>query len=329
VNERFSVDERYRGGRLVRVALLGLLLVTSAFVFSTCGGAREEVRLGMVDWPEAVAKTNVAAIIVEALGYETEIQELSVPSVFEGLESGNIDVFVEAWFPTMQPNLDEIDPDSVESVAINLPEATFSVAVNRAACQAGVLSHEDLNDFSNNFEEDGQPTIFGIEPANDGNQVVLEMIASDTYELGEWKLVESSTNGMLSEVERRTQNGEWVAFVGWEPHWMNNKYEMCLLEDPQEAWGGKSHVETLVNEEFSEKYPQLYRFFKQMKVNREIQAQLIDQIDNSGKEPEEIAVEWLRANPRIAGEWLEGISATDGTEGFEALRRYLERTVRE
>jgi len=318
-----------RGGRLVRLALLGLLLVASVFFFSACGGARNEVRFGTVDWPEAIAKTNVAATIVEALGYETEIQELSVPTVFEGLESGDIDVFIEAWFPTMQPNLDEIDPNSVESVAINLPEATFSVAVNKPACDAGVLSHEDLNDFANRFEEDGQPTIFGIEPGNDGNQVVLEMIASNTYKLGGWKLVESSTSGMLAEVDRRSREGEWVAFVGWEPHWMNNKFDMCLLEDPEEAWGGKSHVETLVNEEFSEKHPQLYRFFKQMKVNREIQAELIEQIDNSGKKPEEIAVEWLRANPRIAAEWLEGVSATDGTEGFEVLRRYLERRVRE
>ena len=77
-----------RGGRLVRLALLGLLLVASVFFFSACGGARNEVRFGTVDWPEAIAKTNVAATVVEALGYETQIQELSVPTVFEGLESG-------------------------------------------------------------------------------------------------------------------------------------------------------------------------------------------------------------------------------------------------
>src|SRR5215213_11598695 len=102
-----------RGGRIVRGALLGLLLVASVFVFSACSGASNEVRFGTVDWPEAIAKTNVAATVAEALGYETEIQELSVPTVFEDLESGDLDVFVEAWFPTMQPNLDAIDPNSV------------------------------------------------------------------------------------------------------------------------------------------------------------------------------------------------------------------------
>ena len=309
----------------MKAALLGLLLLASVFVFGACGGAGEDVRFGTVDWPEAIAKTHVAATVVEALGYETEIQELSVPGVFEGLESGALDIFVEAWFPTMQPNLDATDPGSIETVGINLSEATFSVAVNRTACDAGVRSHEDLDRFANRFEEDGQPTIIGIEPGNDGNQVVLDMIANDTYSLGDWKLVESSTDGMLAQVDRRTSEGEWVAFTGWEPHWMNNRYDMCLLEDPEEAWGGKSRVETLVNENFPEEYPELYEFFERMKVDRDIQAELIDQIDNSGKEPEEVALDWLKANPAVTAGWLRGVTATDGTDGFEALRGYLER----
>ena len=312
----------------MRAVLLGLLLIAGPFVFGACGGASNEVRFGTVDWPEAIAKTYVAATVAEALGYESEIQELSVPAVFEGLEAGQLDVFVEAWFPTMQPNLDAIDLYSVESATINLPEATFSIAVNRAACDAGLRSHEDLNNFANRFEERGQPTVYGIEPGNDGNQVVLDMIVADTYSLGDWKLVESSTDGMLAEVERRTREGEWVAFTGWEPHWMNNRYEMCLLEDPEEAWGGKSRVETLVNEDFAEEYPELYEFFEQMKVDKNIQAELIDQIDNSGKQPEEVALDWLRAHPTLTTRWLEGVTATDGTEGSEALRNYLAGRVR-
>ena len=315
-----------RGSRLVKVALLGLLLLVGAFMFGACGGggeADETVNFGTVDWPEAVAKTNVASIIVDALGYQTEVQELGVPTVFQGLDTGDLDVFVEAWFPTMQTNFDEVQ--DVESVTTNLEEATFSIAVNREACEAGVTSHEDLAEFADRFEEGGTPTIYGLEPGNDGNQVVLDMIENDQYNLGDWKLVESSTTGMLSEVDRRLGDGEWVAWTGWEPHWMNNRYDMCLLEDPEEAWGGQSHVETLVNNEFPEQFPELYTFFEQMVVTPEIQRELIDGIDNSGLSPEEFALQWLRENPEITDNWLAGIEATDGTDGAEALRSYLEQ----
>ncbi len=315
-----------RGGRFVRVALLGLLLLVGAFMFGACGGggeADETVNFGTVDWPEAVAKTNVASTIVDALGYQTEVQELGVPTVFQGLDTGDLDVFVEAWFPTMQTNFDEVQ--DVESVTTNLEEATFSVAVNQEACEAGVTSHEDLAEFADRFEEGGTPTIYGLEPGNDGNQVVLDMIENDQYDLGNWELIESSTNGMLSEVDRRLGDGEWVAWTGWEPHWMNNRYDMCLLEDPEEAWGGQSHVETLVNNEFPEQFPELYTFFEQMVVTSEIQRELIDGIDNSGLPPEEFAIQWLRENPDVTDNWLAGIEATDGTDGAEALRNYLEQ----
>src|SRR5919202_2217925 len=102
-----------RGGRYVRVALLALLLVVVLFVFGSCGGGGagtdNTVNFGTVDWPEAIAKTNVSSTIVQALGYQTEIQELGVPTVFKGLEQGDLDVFVEAWFPTMQTNLDAVN----------------------------------------------------------------------------------------------------------------------------------------------------------------------------------------------------------------------------
>jgi glycine betaine/proline transport system substrate-binding protein len=316
-----------RGGRFARAALWGVLLVAGAFLFSACGGggesADETVNFGTVDWPEAIAKTNVSSTIVDALGYQTEVQELGVPTVFQGLDTGDLDVFVEAWFPTMQTNFDEVN--DVESVTTNLEEATFSIAVNQEACEAGVTSHEDLAAFADRFEEGGTPTIYGLEPGNDGNQVVLDMIENDQYDLGDWELIESSTNGMLSEVDRRLGDGEWVAWTGWEPHWMNNRYEMCLLDDPELAWGGPSHVETLVNNEFPEQFPDLYTFFEQMVVTPEIQRELIDGIDNSGLPPEEFALQWLRENPEVTDNWLAGIEATDGTDGAEALRTYLEQ----
>ncbi|MDP9457136.1 MAG: glycine/betaine ABC transporter substrate-binding protein [Actinomycetota bacterium] len=311
--------------------LVGLTLLGSAFVFSACGGSGgggaqggggsgEPVNFGTVDWPEAIAKTNVSATIVEALGHETEIQQLGVPVIFKGLEQGDLDVFVEAWFPTMDTNMKQVEPGSVESVTTNLPEATFSVAVNREACDAGVESHEDLDQYKEEFEG----KIYGIEPGNDGNKVVMDMIKNDTYGLGDWELVESSTNGMLSEVDRHIKDGEWVAFTGWEPHWMGQKYDMCLLEDPEMAWGGPSHVETLVTADFGEDTPELYQFFEQMKVDKEIQGNWIDMIDNSGKEPEEVATEWLQDNPKVTDKWLSGVESSDGTPGPEALASHLE-----
>jgi len=61
-------------------------------------------------------------------------------------------------------------------------------------------------------------------------------------------------------------------------------------------------------------------WFPTMQVNLDA----IDRIDNSGRQPEEVALQWLRENPETTNRWLEGVMAADGTDGAEALRRYLE-----
>ena len=100
-----SSTGRWKG--TARAGLLTTVFVAGAFLLGACGGggtegSGEPVRFGTVDWPEAIAKTNVSAEMVQALGYETDVQTLSVPLVFQGLETGDLDLFVEAWFPTMQ-----------------------------------------------------------------------------------------------------------------------------------------------------------------------------------------------------------------------------------
>lgn len=310
--------------RRFRRAALVCVVSVSALAFSACGGSgadgSEPVEFGYVGWPEAIAKTHISETMVQALGHETESSELTLPAIFQGLETGDLDLFVEAWLPSMQSNLDSVEEGTIESLAVNLPETTYSLAVNGEAYEAGVVSHEDLDDFRGEF--DGE--VYGIEPGNDGNEIIIEMIENDTYGLGDWEIVESSTSGMLGEVGRRTGDGEWVVFAGWEPHWMNQQHDMEFLEDPEGAWGEQSHVETLANAEFAGESPELRQLFSQMRLDKDVQATWIDQIDNTDKEPEEIAIEWLSENPEMTQEWMDGVEATDGTDGFEALQSYLE-----
>lgn len=108
---------------------------------------------------------------------------------------------------------------------------------------------------------------------------------------------------------------------------MNQKYEMFFLENPEKVWGEQSQVETLANAEFIEENEELRQLFEQFQLNADVQATWIDLIDNSGKEPAQVAQDWLRDNPDWTRQWLEGVEATDGTDGtdgFEALQQHLE-----
>ena len=63
------------------------------------------------------------------------------------------------------------------------------------------------------------------------------MIDKDAFGLKGFEVVESSEQGMLSQVARAAKNKEWVVFLGWEPHPMNANYEMAYLAGGDEYFG--------------------------------------------------------------------------------------------
>ena len=78
---------------------------------------------------------------------------------------------------------------SVETVTTNLTGAKSTLAVPAYTYEAGLArGFEDIAKFSD--ELDGQ--IHGIEPGNDGNRLILDMIEADQFGLSDFELVESS-----------------------------------------------------------------------------------------------------------------------------------------
>ena len=63
---------------------------------------------------------------------------------------------------------------------------------------AGVKSLADIGKHADKFDS----KIYGIEPGNDGNRIVLGMIEDAANGLDGFELVESSEAGMLSQAEK-------------------------------------------------------------------------------------------------------------------------------
>ena len=55
------------------------------------------------------------------------------------------------------------------------------------------------------------------------------MIKQNLFGLGSFKLIESSEQGMLAEVERAVHAHAPIVFLGWDPHPMNMRFDMRYL----------------------------------------------------------------------------------------------------
>lgn len=304
--------------KLLVLSCLAVFLIISV---ARPGLGAEEIRFGYVNWPGVTVKTYVAVEVLKLMGYETDMKMLSVPVVFRGLAGNDLDLFLGAWLPTMKSISEKyFDEGSIVTVAVNLDETVYTLAVPEYVWKAGVKSHADLDKFADKFDK----KIIGIEPGNDGNKLVLDMIKNDTYGLGDWKLIESSAEAMMISVGSAIKKNEWVVWLGWSPHWMNLAYDIKFLEDPQHIWGSEPEiVKTVARAGLEKDNPNIYKLFSQFKVTPEIQNEWIDKYSRGKEKPEKVAQKWIKDNIKVVDQWVYGVTAPDGQRARSAIRKSL------
>ncbi|MBS3765993.1 ABC transporter substrate-binding protein [Candidatus Bipolaricaulota bacterium] len=316
---------------------ISLFLVLSLAIVFVAGGSlvvqadEHEVSFGYINWPGVTVKTHVARTVLETLGYEVEATQLQVPPTYKALSEGNIDIFLGGWIPTMNTYLDPyLEEGSIKKLEINLNETVYRNAVPEYVWEAGVRSLADLDkpEYRDKFDlnDDGQPEFYGIEPGNEGNKIIIEAIENDTYGLGDWEFVPSSTAGMLSQVEKAAENEDWIVFLGWEPHWMNIEWDLKYLKDPERIWPepGKEVVWTLSREGFKGDKENLHRFFKQFRVTPTWQNDWIYEYTYQENEPEDIAEKWIQNHLEVVDLWTYGVESADGRRARDVIREKYE-----
>ena len=276
-----------------------------------------------VGWTDITATTATASVLLEGLGYEPDVQVLSVPVTYASLKNKDIDIFLGNWMPTMEADIKAYREDgSVETVVTNLEGAKYTLAVPQYTFDAGLQNFADIDKFKE--ELDGK--IYGIEPGNDGNRLILDMIANDMFGLGDFELVESSEAGMLSQVRRAVQNKEHIVFLGWEPHPMNTSIEMAYLAGGDDVFGpnyGGATVHTNVWAGFTEECSNLGQLLKNLVFSLEMENEIMGAILDDGEEPQAAATAWLKEHPEALEPWLQGVTTFDGAEGLAAVKAHL------
>jgi hypothetical protein len=103
---------------------------------------------------------------------------------------------------------------------------SLTLSENQTLAVPQALYDKGLHDFADivKFKKELDGKIYGIEPGNDGNRLVLEMIEENQHGLRGFKLVESSEQGMLAEIERAVPAKRPIVFLAWAPHPMNTRF---------------------------------------------------------------------------------------------------------
>ena len=306
--------------------LAGIALIAAPTLAARAAEAEscKAVRFADVGWTDITATTALTSRILEGLGYTASNQVLAVPVTYASLKNKDIDVFLGNWMPTMAADLQPyVEDKSVEVIETpNLEGAKYTLAVPTYTFEAGIQSFGDIA----RFKDALGGKIYGIEPGNDGNRLILGMIESNQFDLGGFELVESSEQGMLAQVARATTRKEPVVFLGWEPHPMNANFPMKYLAGGDDVFGpnfGGATVFTNVRAGYLTECPNVGALISNLRFTLPMENEVMGAILNDGKEAGVAAEEWLKAHPKAWEGWLKNVTTFDGQPGVDAVRQSL------
>ncbi|UWP96007.1 choline ABC transporter substrate-binding protein [Aliiroseovarius crassostreae] len=300
-------------------ALALMATATTAMADGHCG----KVTFSDVGWTDITATTAATTVVLEALGYETDIKVLSVPVTYTSLAKGDIDVFLGNWMPTMEADIAPYrEAGTVDTVRTNLEGAKYTLAVNKVAADLGIKDFADIAKHADALEG----KIYGIEPGNDGNRLIQSMIDGDAFGLKGFEVAESSEQGMLAQVARADKKDEPIVFLGWEPHPMNANFEMSYLTGGDDFFGpnlGGAVVDTNTRAGYVTECANTGKLLQNLAFSLAMENKIMGAILNDGQDPADAAKAWLAANPDAFMAWLDGVTTKDGGDAVAAVKASL------
>ncbi|WP_374656213.1 choline ABC transporter substrate-binding protein [Dongia sp.] len=298
-----------------------VLIVAPSLALAAEPESCRNVRLAEPGWNDLTFTTGVTTTILNALGYKAESNLLGLDIIYQSLKNKDLDVFMGYWDPAMVSYYQAYKDDgSVETVHRNLEGAKYTFAVPQYVYDAGVHDIADLAAHADKFEA----KMYGIEPGS--NQLMFDIVADAKFKLDGWEVVESSEQGMLTQVDKAVRRKDWILFQGWAPHPMNNDFPLAYLTGGDAYYGpdlGAATVHTQVRKGYMAECPNVAMLLKNITFDIPLENEGMGYLIRESLGATDAAAKALKAHPAYLDAWLAGVTTIDGGEGLAAVKKSL------
>jgi glycine betaine/proline transport system substrate-binding protein len=287
-----------RGWETMRTILKTILvLALLALVPAAASADKGEIRIGLNNWAENIAVSNMWKVLLEEQGYSVSLTSAGKSVVYSGLAGDDLDIGMEVWWPkTDKPFYERFKDD------ITLHDAWYRGTGLGLVVPSyvDVDSIPELQKHSEEFVQDGRPAVVGIDP---GSALMgLAEKAIDAYGL-DMDLIGGSGPAMTAALDRAIQRKEPVVVTLWNPHWAFAEYDLKYLDDPKNIFGKGENIRWMSANEFSERYPEVTRWLERWEMNDQQLGSLMAVIKNSDDETEG-ARKWIGNHRDLVNSWI-------------------------
>lgn len=291
-------------------------------------------------WDSIKFHNSVAQFIIEnGYGYKTEVMPGSSPATLQGLENGDIDIYMEVWTDNYKEQYEDIiNSGNVVELGVNYDDNVQGIYVPSYVIQGekergikavapDLKTVADLKKYAHLFKDEEDPSkgrIVGAIPGWEVDQIITKKVES--YGLDkQYNIFRPGSEAALStSIVQAYEKGEpWVGYY-WEPTWLMGLYDMTLLEEPEyneEDWndGYKTAFPSVtltiaVNISVDDDYPEIVEFLSNYESSTELTNEALAYMIENDVDAEEAAINFLKKHKDIWTEWLPEEIAEKVTE---------------
>ncbi|WP_085524415.1 glycine betaine ABC transporter substrate-binding protein [Tuberibacillus sp. Marseille-P3662] len=306
--------------RKMSISSLTMIIILS-MVLSACGSngssasngndsgksdvnlGQKEVTLAYVSWESAVASNNVMKQVLENVGYNVTIKQVSTGTMYAGVADGSVDATISSWLPTTDKSYWNRYKDQLNDIGTSLKKAPQGLYV------PDYMDIDSVKDLANNKNNVGQKTgwtVTGID-AGAGEMQIIKDKMFPAYGLNDkWDLKASSSPAMLATVKKAIDDHKPIVAVLWQPHWAVSQWDMKLLKDSKDVFKKPDDIHTLARKGFKADAPAAYQILNQFHWEKKDMEKVMTMIHND-MEPKAAAKKWIKNNQDLVSEWTKDL----------------------
>ena len=253
-----------------------------------------ELLIVYTDWPESVAMTYLAEVLLERdMSYDVKLKLSEADNVFSDIAQAKADVFTDAWKTATHLHYFNEYSGELEDLGPNYTEAKTGLVVP---------DYMEINSIEELPSVYTAPVV-GIDSTAGIMKSTGEVIAA--YDLNNELLVLSDAE-MSERLETAYKRREDIVVTGWEPHWLFYRYELKFLKDPKKVFMHKESIHTIARKGFSEEHPHAAEFFRRMQLNEKQMNALLYEMKLAA-EPLEGVKEWIKKHEFTVNQWTKNL----------------------
>ena len=319
----------------MKTNLKSLYLAAAIGALAMPAMAAEEVKIGVPSWTGAQAIANLLGAVVEMrIGGTVEYVPGNNATIFQAMDQGkgDIDVHPDVWLPNQESFTKKyVDEAGTVTLSSNPYEGNQGFCVSKDFASANNIT--DIADL-------GRPDVAALMDS-DGNGKGEMWIGAPGWASANVNEVKTRDYGLLDFIEpvRAEESvktarikdsiakGEGYAFYCYKPHAVWYMFDVEMLSEPaydpakyvmvqpsdSADWYEESmvaskdalkNVQIAWSNSLADRSPAIAAFFANFELTADDVSGFAYEISGKGRDPAEVAREWVEANPERVDAWL-------------------------